>query len=119
MKSLSSRESVAAVFVLALCVAAPLALKAWQTRAPQLPGLAANQALLNGPPVVYKSDKLAGEANNRLELRMDVQRLYALSTELKDEVDRTNPDTVLSMSVLKRTQDIEKLARQIRDRAKK
>jgi hypothetical protein len=38
---------------------------------------------------------------------------------LKDEVDRTSPDAVLSMSVLKRTQDIEKLARQIRERAKK
>jgi hypothetical protein len=50
---------------------------------------------------------------------MDVQRLYALSTELKDEVDRTNPDTVLSLSVLKRTQDIEKLAKQIRERAKR
>jgi hypothetical protein len=119
MKRLSSRVSVAAVFVLALCVAAPLVLPAWQTRAPQLPGLPANRPLLDGPPIVYKSDKLAREANHQLELRMDVQRLYALSTELKDEVDRTNPDTVLSMSVLKRTQDIEKLARQIRVRAKK
>ena len=48
-----------------------------------------------------------------------MQRLYALSTELKDEVDRTKSDTVLSMSVLKRTQDIEKLAKQIRERAKR
>jgi spore coat polysaccharide biosynthesis protein SpsF (cytidylyltransferase family) len=69
--------------------------------------------------VVYKSEKLAKEANNQVELRMDVQRLYALSTELKDEVDRANSDTTLSVTVLKRTQDIEKLAKQIRDRAKR
>ena len=118
MKRSSSRVSVAAVFVLAICFATPLFLMAWQTRAPQVPGFAANQALLNGPPVVYKSEKLAREANNQLELRLDVQRLYALSAELKDEVDH-NPDTTLSLTVLKRTQDIEKLAKQIRDRAKR
>jgi spore coat polysaccharide biosynthesis protein SpsF (cytidylyltransferase family) len=119
MKRSSSRVSVAAVFVLAICFATPLFLKAWQTRAPQVPGFAANQALLNGPPMVYKSEKLATEAHNQLELRLDVQRLYALSTELKDEVDHVNPDTTLSLTVLKRTQDIEKLAKQIRDRAKR
>jgi hypothetical protein len=118
MKRSSSRVSVAAVFVSAICFATPLFLKAWQTRAPQVPVFAANQALLNGPPVVYKSEKLAREANNQLELRLDVQRLYALSAELKDEVDH-NPDTTLSLTVLKRTQDIEKLAKQIRDRAKR
>jgi len=52
-------------------------------------------------------------------LRLDVQRLYALSTELKDEVDRSDANVVLSMSVLRRTQDIEKLAKQIRERAKR
>jgi len=119
MKRSSSRVSVAIGFVLTICFATPLVLKAWQTRAPQVPGFAANQALLNGPPVVYKSEKLAREANNQLELRLDVQRLYALSTELKDEVDHANPDATLSVTVLKRTQDIEKLAKQIRDRAKR
>jgi hypothetical protein len=69
--------------------------------------------------VVYKSEKLAGGANNEVELRMDVQRLYALSTELKDEVDRANPDASLSVTVFKRSQDIEKLAKQIRNRAKR
>jgi spore coat polysaccharide biosynthesis protein SpsF (cytidylyltransferase family) len=119
MKRSSSRVSVAAVFVLVICFAAPLLLKARQARAPQVPGFAANQTLLNGPPVVYKSEKLAREANNQLELRLDVQRLYALSTELKDDVDHANPDTTLSLTVVKRTQDIEKLAKQIRDRAKR
>ena len=90
MKRLSSRVAIAVVFVLTICSATLLVLKAWQTR----PGarLAANQALLNGPLVVYKSEKLTREANNQLELRLDVQRLYGLSTELKGEVDHANPD---------------------------
>jgi len=119
MKRSSSRVSVAAVLVLAIWFFTPLFLKARQTRAPKLPEFAANPALLDGPPVVYKGEKLAREANNQLELRLDVQRLYALCTELKDEVDHANPDAILSLSVLKRTQDIEKLAKQIRDRAKR
>ena len=50
---------------------------------------------------------------------MDVQRLYAMASELKDEVDKTNANAVLSLAVVKRAQDIEKLAKQIRDRARK
>jgi hypothetical protein len=120
MKRSSSRVSVALFSTLALCVFAPLILQAWQTRPPR--NGSGNQALLNGPnptPVVYKGDKQAREAGNQLELRLDVQRLYALSVELKDEVDRSNSDAVLNTSVLRRTQDIEKLAKQIRERAKR
>jgi len=120
MKRSSSRVSAALVFLSAFCICAPLVLQAWQTRPPR--NGPANQALLNGPnptPIVYKSDQQARAAENQLELRMDVQRLYAFSVELKDDVDRTDADTVLSMSVLKRTHDIEKLAKQIRERAKR
>ena len=48
-----------------------------------------------------------------------MQRLYAMATELKDEVDNSNSNTVLNLAALKRAQGIEKLAKQIRDRAKK
>jgi len=117
MKVLSSRVSLV---LLAFCICAPLISSAWQTRPPRN-GLS-SQGLLNGPnptPVVYKSDKQAREAENQLELRLDVQRLYALSTELKDEVDRSDPKDPLNVAVLKRTQDIEKLAKQIRERVKR
>jgi hypothetical protein len=116
MKPLSSRVSVALVLLFAFCICAPLILQAWQTRS-----AVPNQVLLGGlnsPPVVYKSEKLDRDPKSQIELRLDVQRLYALSTELKDEVDRANTDAVLSASVLKRAHDIEKLAKQIRERAK-
>ena len=41
------------------------------------------------------------------------------ATELKDEVDETGSGDVLSVSVVKRAQDIEKLARQIKVHAKR
>jgi len=120
MRLLSSRAAVALLFLLAFAICAPLVSEAWQTRPPRngLP----NQALLNGPnptPVVYQSDQQTREAENQLELRLDVQWLYALSIELKDEVDRSDSNALVSVSLLKRTQDIEKLAKQIRERAKR
>jgi hypothetical protein len=42
-----------------------------------------------------------------------------MATELKDEVDNTNSNAVLNLAVLKRAKEIEKLAKQIRDQAKK
>jgi len=74
---------------------------------------------LNGPPATVDNGKQSVDQQNQLEIRLQVQRLYAMATELKDEVDNTNSNTVLNLAVLKRAQEIEKLAKQIRDRAKK
>jgi cytochrome P450 len=50
------------------------------------------------------------------ELRRDIDRLVQMVTDLKDESDKTPETDVLSMSLVKKTEDIEKLARTIRDR---
>lgn len=50
------------------------------------------------------------------ELRRDVDRLLQMVKDLKDESDKTPETDVLSLSLVKKTEDIEKLARQIRDR---
>ena len=42
-----------------------------------------------------------------------------MATDLKDEVDQTNSKTVFNVNLVKRVQEIEKLAKQIRDRAKR
>jgi hypothetical protein len=39
-------------------------------------------------------------------------------TELKDQVDKTDATSTLSLSVVKKAQQIEKLAKQIKDLAK-
>ncbi len=49
-------------------------------------------------------------------LRRDVERLVQLAKDLKDESDKTPETDVLSLSLVKKAEDIEKLARQIRDR---
>jgi hypothetical protein len=107
----------------ALLLAAPLWTDGGQShpsrRTPR-PGTNQNaQPTLNSPSFGPDLDKQAMAVENQQEIRLQVQRLYALATELKDEVDRTNSNMVLSLSVVKRAQDIEKLARQIKDRAKR
>jgi hypothetical protein len=49
-------------------------------------------------------------------LRHDVDRLLQMVKELKTESDNTPETEVLSLSLVKKTEDIEKLARRIRDR---
>lgn len=118
MKPSSSRVSSVLVCLLMCCACAPVILQAWQAR-PRT--VFSNQALLggpDGPPVVYKGDQLSRDPNNEVELRLNVQRLYALATELKDEVDHSKVEGTLSATILRRTKDIEKLAKQIRERAK-
>ena len=111
--------------VTGMCIATPMAIEAWQRATPQpRPSPNAPSDLnaldrLNGPPATVDNGKQSVDQQNQLEIRLQVQRLYAMATELKDEVDNTNSNTVLNLAVLKRAQEIEKLAKQIRDRAKK
>jgi hypothetical protein len=49
-------------------------------------------------------------------LRRDVDRLLQMAQNLKEESDKTPETDVLSLSLVKKVEDIEKLARQIRDR---
>ena len=50
-------------------------------------------------------------------LKQDTDKLLKLATELKEYVDKTN-ENILSMDVLKKTDEIEKLAKSVRDKMK-
>jgi hypothetical protein len=50
-------------------------------------------------------------------LRRDTERLYKLATELKDYVDKTN-ENVLSLEVVKKAEEIEKLAHSVKEKMK-
>jgi hypothetical protein len=52
------------------------------------------------------------------QIRADVEKLYALVTQLKQELGATNTSSVLSVSFVKNAKQIEKLTKQIRDLAK-
>jgi nucleotide-binding universal stress UspA family protein len=61
--------------------------------------------------------KLILEANQK-EIKKNVEKLYDLAAELKAEVEKTDSVRVLSLAMLKKTEEIEKLAREIKSRAK-
>jgi len=61
--------------------------------------------------------KLILEANQK-EIKKNVEKLYDLASELKAEVEKTDSVQVLSVAMLRKTEEIEKLAREIRSRAK-
>jgi len=69
------------------------------------------------PGVDAKRTKTLLEQNQK-DIKKNIEKLFQLASELKDEVEKTDSVTVLSVAMLRKTEDIEKLARQIRDKAK-
>ncbi len=69
------------------------------------------------PPALQ--EKMAMQRNDERQKKLiaDTDQLLALATELKAEVDKTDKYT-LSLDVVKRTAEIEKLAKSIRERMK-
>jgi hypothetical protein len=63
------------------------------------------------------SRKAALEENEK-DIKKKVEKLFQLATELKDEVDKTDSAKVLSVAMLKKAEEIEKLAKDIKSRAK-
>ena len=53
----------------------------------------------------------------QVALRRDTEKLLNLATELKQNVDKTSP-SILSMDVIKKAQEIEKLAKSVKDKMK-
>lgn len=57
----------------------------------------------------------ARQADRQKELVRDTEKLLTLAQELKAEVDKSNKDT-LSIDVVKKAAEIEKLAKSVKDR---
>lgn len=53
----------------------------------------------------------------QIALRRDTDKLLSLASELKFNVDKTNP-SILSLDVIKKAQEIEKLAKSVKDKMK-
>ena len=69
------------------------------------------------PPSTPTSRKAALDENEK-DIKKKVGRLFQLATELKDEVDKTDSAKVLSLGMVKKAEEIEKLAKDIKSRAK-
>ncbi|MGB2664321.1 MAG: hypothetical protein WAK48_09975 [Candidatus Acidiferrum sp.] len=71
----------------------------------------------NDAPTAPDLDKKILE-NNEKDMKKKVEQLYQLAKELKDEVEKTDSTKVLSLNLVKKTEEIEKLAHDIRNRSK-
>lgn len=54
-------------------------------------------------------------AERQTQLRVDTEKLVALTAELKRQVDKTGVN-ILSMDVIKKAQEIQKLAKSVQDK---
>ena len=73
---------------------------------------------LDGPKVTG-SDPKALDLQNQAEIKADIEKLYALVYELREQMKQTDTSNTLSLAVLKKAQAIEKLAKEIKDRSKR
>jgi hypothetical protein len=55
---------------------------------------------------------------NQKDIKKDIEKLFDLASQLKQQVEKTDATAVLSLAMLKKAEEIEKLARQIRELAK-
>lgn len=72
---------------------------------------------MDGPDII-KPSKAPPNPINQMQIAALVQQLYKLTGELKEEVDHTDLNSTFPLSVVKKAHDIEKLAKQIKERAK-
>lgn len=57
-------------------------------------------------------------AKNEKEFREGIEKLYQMATELRDELAQAPKMNVLSVRMYKKTEEIEKLAKQLKSKAK-
>ena len=69
-------------------------------------------------PAVKGPDPKAIDKQNQAELRDDIERLYALAFVLREQMKMTDSTSTMSVKIVKQAQQIEKLAKEIKDRAK-
>jgi peptidoglycan hydrolase CwlO-like protein len=65
-----------------------------------------------------KASSKAVLEENQKDIKKNVEKLFDLASQLKEQVEKTDSTTTLSLTLVKKAEEIEKLARQIKDRAK-
>jgi len=73
---------------------------------------------LNGP-AVKGPDPKAIDKQNQAELQSDIEKLYALAFVLREQMKMTDSTSTMSVTIVKQAQQIERLAKEIKDRAKR
>jgi hypothetical protein len=105
-----------------LTVAAPFSFAQRHARPPSLQQQPAHPPVIgigpDGAQLDPKNVKAAMLQQNEKEFREGVEQLSVLVNELKEELEKTPTTDVLSARLYKKAQEIEKLAKQIKNKAK-
>jgi hypothetical protein len=85
---------------------------------PPKPAETPNPAEIHSNSQATIAAKRAMLQQNEKEFRVGVERLYQLTSELREEVQKTATTDVLSIRMVKKTEEIEKLAKVLKAKAK-
>ncbi len=77
-----------------------------------------NPGLPPGPDDPSTPERKALLLESQKQIRADVAKLYEMAADIKSEVEKTDASATLSLSLVKKAQEIEKLAKQIKNLAK-
>lgn len=96
----------------------PLGLMRFTVRAQEIPPKPTPKPQLKDEDTEEpKIDTKAILEANQKDIKKSIERLFQLASELKAEVEKTDSVQVLSVAMLKKAEEIEKLAKSIRSRA--
>jgi hypothetical protein len=77
---------------------------------------ATNNALSSDPHQLLQQELIARAVRDRQsQLRLDTEKLVALTAELKQHVEKAGAN-ILSLDVIKKAQEIQKLAKSVQDK---
>ena len=71
----------------------------------------------NPNPNMKSAKKVLLEENQK-DIKKYIEKLFDLASQLKEQVEKTDATAVLSLAMVKKADEIEHLARQIKERAK-
>jgi hypothetical protein len=125
MIDLQKRRLVAKIAAALIAVPAAAALAreiafAQSTHSPQSTTPSQPPILVPSPPLApsLDSDPKTTLKRNQAQIRDDVEKLYALALELRAQVETTETTQVLSLPVIQKAEQIEKLSKQIKTLAR-
>ena len=84
---------------------------------PQEPGRPGREPSKDEGPNLPDPGKRILEDNDK-DMKKKVERLYQLASELKEQVNKTDSSKVFSLDLMKKAEEIERLARDIKNRSK-
>lgn len=77
-----------------------------------------NPAEIHSDPTATAAARRARLHQSEKEFREGVERLYELASDLRDELQKTTTTDVLSVRMVKKTEEIEKLAKHLKSKAR-